>query len=148
MSATGPAIVAEAKRWVGVPWHHQASIKAGCDCIGLVVGVADSLGMPEAAAWRADTRFRGYGPTPVPEKLLEACDVYLDRIAVVAATLGDILLFAFQRDPMHFGIISATDPVYVIHAYQPRDKVVENSLTGPWPRRVIGAYRYRGKVNV
>jgi cell wall-associated NlpC family hydrolase len=35
MSFTREAVIAEARTWLGTPWHHQASLKGvGCDCIG------------------------------------------------------------------------------------------------------------------
>lgn len=146
MSVTAAAVVSEARHWIGTPWRHQAALcGVGCDCIGLVAGVAERLGLPEAKAWREDARFRGYGPIPDPTKLKQACALYLDEVALPGEP-GDVLLFTFMQDPMHFGIVSEDDPRYVIHAYQPRDAVVENALTGKWQRRVIGAYRYRGKV--
>ena len=34
------AVVAEARRWIGTPYVHQASsFQAGCDCLGLIRGV-------------------------------------------------------------------------------------------------------------
>lgn len=143
----GAEIVAEARRWIGTPYSHQACLFGiGCDCIGLVAGVAKALGVREADLWLTDSRFRGYGRTPKPDELLAACALYLDQINVLGACLGDILLFTFLKEPMHFGIISEVSPRYVIHAYAPVERVIENSLTGKWERRVIGAYRYRGKV--
>jgi hypothetical protein len=42
------AIVAEARSWIGTPYHHQASVKhVGCDCLGLVRGVWRALLGPE-----------------------------------------------------------------------------------------------------
>jgi len=144
---SGAAVVAEARAWVGTPFMHQASLRGvGCDCIGLVAGVALSLGIPEAAAWLRDQRFRGYGRLPKPADLLEACRIYLDRLYLSQVGLGDILLFTFVKEPMHFGIVSAEVPRYVIHAYEPRGAVVENSLGGKWERRVVGAYRLRGRA--
>jgi NlpC/P60 family putative phage cell wall peptidase len=33
-------IIAEARSWIGTPYHHQAALKGvGCDCLGLVRGV-------------------------------------------------------------------------------------------------------------
>jgi NlpC/P60 family putative phage cell wall peptidase len=33
-------IIAEARAWIGTPYHHQAARKGvGCDCLGLVRGV-------------------------------------------------------------------------------------------------------------
>ncbi|MGR3492459.1 MAG: peptidase P60, partial [Shimia sp.] len=31
---------AEARRWIGTPYHHRASLRGvGCDCLGLIRGV-------------------------------------------------------------------------------------------------------------
>lgn len=157
---TGEQIVTEARTWIGTRYVHQASVKgAGCDCIGLVAGVAEALGLPEAKAWKLDHRYRGYAPTPVANLLVDACDVYLDKITPAQARLGDVMLFAFMKLPMHFGIISQERhelvvmcrastlmPMMVIHAYAPAKKVVENSIDAKWLNRIVGAYRYRGKV--
>jgi NlpC/P60 family putative phage cell wall peptidase len=41
-------IVAAARRWLGTPYHDQASvIGVGCDCLGLVRGVWRELVGPE-----------------------------------------------------------------------------------------------------
>lgn len=139
------AVVREARRFMGTPFVHQASLRGiGCDCIGLVVGVASELGLPEAAAWKRDLRFMGYGRLPVPTKLLEACNVYLDRIEVNRAGLGDVLLMTFMREPMHFGIISDTEPFYMIHSYATAGHVVEHILDEKWRQRVLYAFRLRG----
>lgn len=139
-------IVAQARLWLGTPFQHQAHLRGvACDCIGLVAGVADELGMPEAADWFADPRFRGYGPLPLPEKLCAACDEYLDPIAVDQSLIGDILVMTYATDPMHFGLITATAPVpYLIHSSSLRGKVVEHCVDATWRNRVLGAYRYRG----
>lgn len=139
-------IVAEARRWLGTPFHHQASLQGvGCDCIGLIAGVAAALGMPEAEAWRQDVRYTGYGPLPLPDKLLAACRDYLDAVPVPDAIAGDILLFTMRADPMHFGLLSCVDGRrYVIHAWSPNGKVVEQGIDEKWQRRIVGAYRYRG----
>lgn len=141
----GAAIIAEARTWIGTPWRHQAARKGvGCDCIGLVSGVADVLGIPEAKLWRDDPHFRGYGELPLPELLLEASDKYLDRVELPAMRPGDVLVFALRRDPMHFAILSGGgEPRYMIHGWRPVGRVVENSIGPVWQRRLVRAYRYR-----
>lgn len=143
---TGEEIVAEARSWLGTPYQHQASLKGvATDCIGLVVGVARKFNLPEAALWSNDIRFRGYARTPNPQELLLAAGAYLDRLVPAQAGLGDILLFTFLKEPMHFGIISGLSPLCAVHAYGTVGKVVENSIVGKWERRIVGAYRYRGR---
>ncbi len=140
------AIVAEAREWIRTPFAHGQALKGvGCDCIGLVAGVADALGMPEAAQWKADVRFRGYTALPDPMRLLHACAEYLDEIYPDEAQPGDILQYTFGREPMHFAIISKPEPRYVIHAYQRARYVVENGAHATfW--QLLRAYSYRGVV--
>ena len=137
-------IVAEARTWLGTRWQHQAATKgAGCDCIGLVGGVALALGLPGAQAWAAEPAYHAYGRTPDPELLAAGCDRLLDRIARADAGPGDILVLAFERDPMHFALVSSSAPERIIHAYAQRRAVVEQSLPVAGAR-VLRAYRYRG----
>lgn len=45
---TRAEIVAEARLWLGTPYHHQGSVLGvGCDCVGLVRGVYRGLIGPE-----------------------------------------------------------------------------------------------------
>lgn len=154
MSAIARAdIVATARAWLDTPFHHQAARRGvGADCIGVVSGVAADHGMPEAAAWRADARFRGYGRLPLPAKLLEACDQYLDRVRIADVAPGDILVFVVSRkdtdprEPMHFAIVSGVDPLTIIHGWAMAGKVVENRVDEKWRRRILRAYRYRAEL--
>lgn len=44
-------IISEAKTWLGTDFHHQRRVKisinhcGGCDCIGLIIGVATALNL-------------------------------------------------------------------------------------------------------
>lgn len=39
-------IISEAKTWIGTPFHYHARIKGvGCDCVGLIIGVSEALGI-------------------------------------------------------------------------------------------------------
>lgn len=137
-------IVAEARTWLGTRWQHQAHQKgAGTDCIGLVGGVALALGLPGAQDWAAHPVFHCYGRTPDPQLLITGCDRMLDRIPRAEAEPGDILVLAFERDPMHFALVSSADPERIIHAYAQRRCVVEQGLPIAGAR-VLRAYRYRG----
>lgn len=137
-------VVALARSQIGIPFHHGQAVRdVACDCIGLVVIVAAALGLPEAARWKADTRFQGYGRLPLPDKLLEACAEYMDPVPLGSAKPGHVMLFSFKRDPMHFGILSRAEPPYVIHGYQRVGRVVENGLRASfW--RPLAAFNLRG----
>ncbi len=134
----------EARRWIGTPWHHQASLRGvGSDCIGLISGVAKELGMPEAAAFETDPEIRGYGKDPVPHLLLAACARYLDPVDVRAARMGDIFLMRF-KEPRHFAMLTCRAPEQIIHAYAQMRKVTETGLDAVWRGRIVSAWRYRG----
>lgn len=137
-------IVAEARTWIGTPWRHQARVKGvGVDCIGFVGGVGVALGLSEALEWRADRSLRGYGRTPVPETLLDACDRFLDRVPLTSQRMGDVLVMGFTAGPQHFAIVSRREPECIIHAYAQRRAVVETPSDLPGAQ-VLRAYRFRG----
>jgi len=137
-------IVQEARTWLGTRWQHQACRKGvATDCIGLVGGVAEELGLVGGAVWRKDENLRGYGRTPLPEKLLDGCDRYLDRIAIADVDIGDVLVIAFPKSPQHFAIVSSLNPLRIIHAYSQRGGVVETQARIP-KSRIVRAYRFRG----
>lgn len=133
--------VEAALRWVGTPYHHQASrAEVGCDCLGLLRGV-----------WRD---VRGDEPCPVPaytadwrepdggEPLLEAARMYLHR-AYGPTRGGDVLVFRMRerRAAKHCGIAISADRF--VHAVERRGVVVE-PLHAAWARRVAGRFRFAG----
>lgn len=141
---TGADIIEEARRWIGTPWRHQAYLRGvGCDCIGLIGGVAAEVGLNRVWLSPETARFKSYGRHPNPDMLLEACDNFLDPIRRPEA-LGDILVFSFvDRSPQHFGLLSRLDPHYIIHAHISAGRVVENRLDDKWLRRLMRTYRFR-----
>jgi NlpC/P60 family putative phage cell wall peptidase len=144
-------VVAAARRFIGTPYRHQASVAgAGCDCLGLVRGV-----------WRS---LYGDEPEPVPpytpdwgeaahfEILLEAGRRHLEPMPVAAARAGDVLVFRMRtgRIAKHCAILASpalTGPrPAMIHA-QSRDAVREVSLSAPWARRIAAAFAFPGVID-
>lgn len=138
-------LIAEARTWLGTPWIHQASLKGvGSDCIGLVLGVAMACGVPNAAAFKADPRFQGYGRQPDPRMLLKACAEYFDPVDPAQAQVGDVLLIRYAEEPMHFALVTSLDPPYMIHALGSLGRVAEHGLDAVWRSRVMRAFAYKG----
>ena len=138
-------IVAEALTWIDTPYQHQAMLKGvGCDCIGLIGGVALACNVQGASDWARDPRFKGYGRLPDPKPLLQACNEYLIAIPHQRAALGDILLLGWSEMPQHFTLISRESPRYILHSYISARRVVENIVDTTWQSRIRGAYRFRG----
>lgn len=144
-AALGAEIVAEARRWIGTPYVHQASCKgAGADCLGLLRGI-----------WRA---VRGAEPCPVPaytpdwaepgrhEVLLVAARVWLVEKPVADAAPGDVLVFRMRADSIakHLGIQGGVGgrPSF-IHAYSGHS-VIESPLSEPWRRRIAARFAFPG----
>jgi NlpC/P60 family putative phage cell wall peptidase len=138
-------IVAVARRWIGTPYLHQASVEgAGCDCLGLVRGLWRELVGPE--------------PEPPPpytpdwaeragrETLAEAAGRHMRPVAREAARPGDVLLFRLSASaPAKHCAILATDDT-IVHAYWGQ-AVTETPLGPWWRRRRAAAFAFPGVVD-
>ncbi len=90
------AVLAEARRFIGTPYRHQASLAgAGCDCLGLVSGVWRALYGDEPEAMPPYTP--DWGEASHVETLLEAARRHLVPISVGAAAAGDVLVFRLRH---------------------------------------------------
>ena len=142
---TRAAIVTVARRWIGTPYRHRASLeRVGCDCLGLVRGV-----------WR---EFYGDEPESVPayapdwaeagrvETLAAAADRHLTAVPLVEARPGDVVLFRWRPDlpAKHAGILAT--PTRFVHAYD-GSAVVESPLGPWWRRRLAGAFVFPGVLD-
>jgi cell wall-associated NlpC family hydrolase len=106
-------IIAEAFGWIGTPHHHQASAKgAGCDCKGLIWGIARGAGMPEADhplmahsaySYNIDTDFLGASLAKIFKR-------------VAAPRLGDVAVIVLAGRPQHLGLIMPDHKI--LHSYQ------------------------------
>jgi len=138
------AVVAEARAWIGTPYHHQASCRgAGADCRGLVRGVWRALYGAEPEAPPAYTP--DWGEVSGQETLMAAAGRHLIPIPPDGAGPGDVLLFR-MRSPgpaKHLGILITPGlaPGRIVHAYA-RAAVCETHLSGPWLSRIAAAYRF------
>lgn len=137
--SVGERAEAEAQRWLGTPYRHQASVLgAGCDCLGLLRGVWRGLYGDEPRAIPA------YAVEPRrdadPGQLLRAAAAHL--VPVNRPMLpGDVLLFRMRRNlpPRHCGIATANHRF--IHA-QERLGVIETPLSPSWQRRLSGVFAF------
>ncbi|MDC9823831.1 NlpC/P60 family protein [Devosia sp. ZB163] len=124
-------IVAAARAWVGTPYRHRAAtLGAGCDCLGLLVGVWRAVygtEPPELPNYRADWRDASHAAE------LEA--LAGQWLAPGAMGPGAVLLFRMGAAalPRHCGIMVGEGRF--VHA-QERLGVVEGNLTDGWRKRV------------
>lgn len=128
-------IVAEAREWIGTPFIHQQSAKGvGCDCIGLVRGVADHFNiaytMPEDYSRMPDNTIRHW------------CDKNLVQVPASSLQPGDILVMRFLNRAQHFGIYTGDA---IIHCYEGGPgRVIQHVLDDSWKARIVFVYRLPG----
>jgi NlpC/P60 family putative phage cell wall peptidase len=133
------AIVTEARKWLGTPYHHQGRVLgAGVDCLGLVAEVAKALGL-------CDHDAHDYGRVPEGDRLIAELREHAGReIRAADAQPGDILLFRFLRQPRHVAIKTG---IGMIHAYAQAGKVVEHRLDDRWMKQCVCAFEFPGVSN-
>ena len=136
------AIVAEARRWLGTPYQHQASvIGVGVDCLGLLRGVWRALIGPEPE--KAPPYTPDWAEARGSDDLMKAARKWLREIPISEARAGDVLLFrmGLGAPAKHVAIASGGDRI--IHAYWVRS-VCETRLVPWWQRRIAGAFSFPG----
>ena len=137
---TRAQVVAAARGWIGTPFLHQGRARhAGCDCAGLIIGVAHELGL-------TDFDTADYARTPHGGRLRQVCDEQLRPIPEREIAAGDVLLLKFIAEPHHlaFGGDYVHGGLSLIHAYARGRGVVEHRLDATWRARIVAAYRLPG----
>ena len=124
-TAQRAAVVAEARSWIGTPYHNCADIKGvGVDCGMLLVRVFVDLNLCPPF----DPR-----PYPVDWHLHRSEERYLgfifDRGAETAQPQpGDVMVFRYGRCYSHGGIVIAAEPLRIVHAYYQARMVIEDEV--------------------
>lgn len=118
-------VVGEARKWIGTPYHACADVKgAGVDCGMLLVRVFVDVGL-----------LTPFDPRPYVEdwhlhRSEELCLGFVrDRCREVPRPLpGDLALFRYGRCYSHGAIVTYSDPISILHAFQPAGIVLEETL--------------------
>lgn len=136
------AIVAEARSWVGTPWHHGARVKgAGVDCAQLLIMTYAAVGL-----------IQNYKPAPYPQDwhLHRVEPIFLNELLGHCAPVdegkpGDIVMFKFGKQLAHGAILA--QPGVVIHAWRTEGRVTLSEIgRSPLGRKLGGYYTWRGFV--
>jgi NlpC/P60 family putative phage cell wall peptidase len=123
---TADAVLAEARSWLGTPFHHAAMVKGkrgGVDCAHFLIGVYSAVGRIEAfepERYPPDWHFHRDA-----ERFLGSVQRYAERVE--AGAPADVAMFRFGRCASHAAIV--LDWPLVIHAYF-RQGVVITDATG------------------
>lgn len=115
----GEQIAAEAENWIGVPFKWQGRVKRGCDCKGLIAGVATACGRPEGRSLQAlaGDYHRGVDVARLRAGLAALFDEVTEPMP------GDVLLLRMGGKPQHLAIYAPSEA-------KP-DRVIEAMPTGP-----------------
>jgi NlpC/P60 family putative phage cell wall peptidase len=136
-------VVEEARRWIGTPYRHQASVRGiGTDCLGLLRGIWRSLYGDEPEKVPAYTE--DWAEPARQELLLEAARRWLSPTHPGDARVGDVLLFRMRDGSVakHLGLQSELgEHPRFIHAYTGHG-VIESSLSLPWQRRIVARFTF------
>jgi len=134
------AIVKEALSWSGTPYQHQVGLKGvGVDCAYLVGKVAESAGLidefkvePYSVEWHLHSR---------EEKMCNIVESFgCVEISCEDIQPADILIFKYGRVGSHMGIYIGRS--LFIHAHLPSGKVLLNSLSGDYLKRLHRVYKF------
>jgi cell wall-associated NlpC family hydrolase len=145
-------IIQEARCWIGTAFHHQGRVKAraqqkgGCDCIGLILGVADALSIRsrQDGALLSAHDVAVYHHAFPPPILLQLLQQHLIEVPVADAKPGDVAVFAMSQRQYHLGILTQyhSEAYGLIHAMAQAKQVVEHRLDAIWQEKFCSAFRY------
>lgn len=140
------AIVAEARTWLGTPFHEQASVKGvGCDCLGLIMGVAAALGLA-AVHGELKAAAISYNPTRIDPALLKiGLGRHMDRIGAIEP--GAVLLWKVGRPLKAQHLAIAIDDVRMIHTWgkgKRTQKVIDAPIGSGRMELLDSIWRFRG----
>ena len=118
------SLIACARDWLRVPFVHQGRSRFGCDCAGLIIGIAREQGILP----RTYSDVRDYGRAP--QRALQAhLEQWCERTA--GARVGVIALIHWPNEKIasHCGLITGAT---IIHCYGRIGRVVEHGYRGHW----------------
>lgn len=140
-AVTRAALVAEAERWIGTPYCHQASRRGvGADCLGLVMGIWSAVSGTSVTLSRTDQRH--WAQHAQGEPLLEGLRRHMSRIDPAEARPGDLLALRWRRGwPASHLALMMGDGI-IVHAYE--GGAVVRSHLAPWASHVAAAFAFPG----
>lgn len=127
-----------ARSFIGTPFSHQGrSPGAALDCAGMVICAAKKCGLdlPDKES---------YATVPDGMEFVQIIESVCNRIPLAVIKPGDLLVFAWTKEPQHIAIVSNVEPMRIVHSWSGAAGVVENDVDDYWKRRLRRCYRLKG----
>lgn len=137
-------IIAEAKEWINTPFHLHGRVKhIGCDCIGLVIGVAQSLNLKSKLGDvlpHFDHSSYSLRESSIDIEKEMSRHFYLSN----SFEAGNLITLQYDSIPRHVGILSkhASGKLSIIHSNIRVNKVVEHIFDDSMLKRTTGIYSF------
>ncbi|MFK7793294.1 MAG: NlpC/P60 family protein [Devosiaceae bacterium] len=132
-------IAAEAVRWLGTPYCHQASKRGvGADCLGLVLGVWNAVAREPLSLQRHDQR--SWAQHADGEPLLDGLRQFMVEQAPSDCQAGDVLALRWRKGWPASHLAFLMDNGTIIHAYE-GGRVVRSNL-GPWASHIVTGFAF------
>lgn len=139
--ATPDTVIAELRTWIGVPWRHQGRSRFGIDCAGLIAVAATEIVGAEMVKLHDKSN---YARSPNQYDLVEALDLFCNRIDVTELRKGDIVAISDGPYPCHLAVITEQyNCLYMIHSSARLRKVAEEPFSDFWKAKLSRCYRPR-----
>lgn len=122
--------------WVGTPYVSAARERGlGSDCVGVVLGVAWSLGL-------TDFDDRDYSPGAGAPRIVAGLARFCREVTSEPLRPGDLVLFRLLGVDRHIGVLAPD--LSLVHAEQKAGRVVRHGFQGSqWERLVVSRHRWR-----
>ncbi|MDF3047403.1 MAG: NlpC/P60 family phage cell wall peptidase [Candidatus Midichloriaceae bacterium] len=137
------SIIFSARKWLGTPFKHQGRlIGVGCDCLGLIMGVAKECNLKTLTDQPLINLDRtNYHIIADGKSLEQILSTNLTKLH--ALELGALVLMEFDSNPSHLAIVSDNeyDSFNIIHADMRSSMVVEHILNEDYLKRIKQIYK-------
>lgn len=137
-------IVNVARKWLNTPFHPQGRLKGiGCDCVGLIVGIASELNIKsKQGGYIQEYDMQDYDYKNDSSVLVHTINLHLEKTNEM--TTGDIIIFEFDESHFHLGLLSyiSTTRVQLIHSCYTCQKVVEHRMPFKWRKNTHSIYSF------
>jgi cell wall-associated NlpC family hydrolase len=145
MSAVGPGFVHRARTYLGTPFCAGGRTSHGLDCAGLLLRVAEDLGLERPVVPNYQLAFDSGCIAPYLQPFCERVPLALPPPLDPGdgGEPGDFLIFSLAKGVQHLGI--ATGDGTFVHAWDAPGigRVTETPLNPWWQDRLLSVWRLK-----